>query len=120
MAVSGLFAGLAGALEILGRQYQLGVADVQVSTIGFFGIAVALLGRNTAVGTGLAALLFGGLLFGTTHGLDPSKFDPQLAGNLTLIIQGLIVLFVGANLLILYVWNARRKLRPRRRAGAAA
>ena len=30
-------------------------------TIGFIGIAVALLGRNTAVGVGLAALLFGAL-----------------------------------------------------------
>jgi len=120
MGISGAFAGLAGGLDMLGYLYHIDVLTIQSSAIGFLGIAVALLGRNTAVGTGLAALLFGGLLFGTTHGLDPSKFDPQLAGNLTLIIQGLIVLFVGANLLILYVWNARRKLRPRRRAGAAA
>jgi len=120
MGISGAFAGLAGGLDMLGYLYHIDVLTIQSSTIGFLGIAVALLGRNTAVGTGLAALLFGGLLFGTTHGLDPSKFDPQLAGNLTLIIQGLIVLFVGANLLILYVWNARRKLRPRPRAGEAA
>ena len=33
-------------------------------TIGFVGIAVALLGRNTAVGVGLAALLFGALVNG--------------------------------------------------------
>ena len=39
--------------------------------------------------------------------------QPELAGNLTYIIQGLIVLFVGADLLILSVWNARRKLRPK-------
>ena len=41
--------------------------------------------------------------------------DPQLAGNLTYMIQGLIVLFVGADVLILSVWNARRKLRRRGR-----
>src|SRR6478736_1316484 len=64
MAISGLFAGLAGGLDILGWQFRLGVLDVQVSNIGFIGIAVALLGRNTAVGVGLAALLFGGLLTG--------------------------------------------------------
>jgi hypothetical protein len=29
------------------------------------------------------------------------------------MIQGLIVLFVGADVLILYLWNTRRKLRPR-------
>ena len=41
------------------------------------------------------------LLFGTTHGLQSSAIDPELAGNLTYMIQGLIVLFVGADLLIL-------------------
>jgi general nucleoside transport system permease protein len=120
MGISGLFAGLAGALEILGRQYQLGVADVQVSTIGFFGIAVALLGRNTAVGTGLAAFLFGALLTGTsTRSLDPKIFPPELADNFALMIQALVLLFVGADVLILYLWQARRKLRPSRRRAAA-
>ena len=82
MAISGLFAGLAGGIDILGWQFRLGVLDVQVSNIGFIGIAVALLGRNTAVGVGLAALLFGGLLTGTsTRSLDPEVFPPQLAGE---------------------------------------
>jgi general nucleoside transport system permease protein len=115
MAISGAFAGLAGALDMLGYLYHYGQSDIPASSVGFLGIAVALLGRNTAVGTGIAALLFGSLLFGTTHGLQSgvSSIDPQLAGNLTSIIQGLIVLFVGADVLILYVWNARRRLRPR-------
>jgi len=112
MAISGLFAGLAGGLDILGWQFRLGVLDVQVSNIGFIGIAVALLGRNTAVGVGFAALLFGGLLTGTsTRSLDPNIFPPQLAGNLALMIQALVLLFVGADLLIIYIWQARRKLR---------
>jgi simple sugar transport system permease protein len=112
MAISGLFAGLAGGLDILGWQFRLGVLDVQVSNIGFIGIAVALLGRNTAVGVGLAALLFGGLLTGTsTRSLDPNIFPPQLAGNLALMIQALVLLFVGADLLILYIWQARKKVR---------
>jgi simple sugar transport system permease protein len=113
MAISGAFAGLAGGLDMLGYLYQYGVSDIPVSSIGFLGIAVALLGRNTAVGTGLAALLFGALLFGTTHGLTSNVIQPELAGNLTSMIQGLIVLFVGADVLILYVWNARRRLRVR-------
>jgi ABC-type uncharacterized transport system permease subunit len=111
MAIAGAFAGLGGAIDILGWQYRLGVLDIQVSNIGFIGIAVALLGRNTALGVGLAALLFGSLVNGTsTRGLDPSVFPPQLAGNLTLMIQGLVLLFVGADVLVLYVWQARRKL----------
>jgi ABC-type uncharacterized transport system permease subunit len=112
MAISGAFAGLGGAMDILGWQYRLGVLDVKVSNIGFIGIAVALLGRNTALGVGLAALLFGALVNGTsTRGLDPSVFPPELAGNLTLMIQALVLLFIGADVLVLAVWNARKKIR---------
>jgi general nucleoside transport system permease protein len=114
MAISGLFAGLAGAIDILGWQFRLGVLDVQVSQIGFIGIAVALLGRNTAVGVGLAALLFGSLFNGvSSRSIDESIFPATLAGNLALTIQALILLFIGADLLILYIWNARKKLKPR-------
>jgi simple sugar transport system permease protein len=123
MAISGAFAGLAGGLDMLGYLYRVGVSDIPVSAVGFLGIAVALLGRNTAVGVGLSALLFGGLLYGTNHGLQSGAIDPGLASNLTYIIQGLIVLFVGADLLILSVWNARKRSRRRRseaKAEAAA
>ena len=113
MAISGAFAGLAGALDMTGYLYHFGVSDIPANSVGFLGIAVALLGLNTAVGTGLGALLFGALLFGTTHGLSSNVIQPELAGNLTYMIQGLIVLFVGADVLILYVWNTRKKLRPR-------
>jgi simple sugar transport system permease protein len=111
MAISGAFAGLAGGIDMLGYLHHYGTIDVQATSIGFLGIAVALLGRNTAVGVGLAALLFGGLVYGTTHGLQSGAIDPSLAGHLTEIIQGLVVLFVGADLLILAIWNARKKLR---------
>jgi ABC-type uncharacterized transport system permease subunit len=116
MAISGAFAGLAGGLDMLGYLYRYGVSDIPVSSVGFLGIAVALLGRNTAIGTALSALLFGALLYGTTHGLNSNVIQPELAGNLTYMIQGLIVLFVGADVLILYVWNTRRKLRRKRAA----
>jgi simple sugar transport system permease protein len=119
MAISGAFAGLAGALDITGYLYHYGQTDVPVSSVGFLGIAVALLGRNTAAGVGFGALLFGALLFGTTHGLTSTVIEPELAGQLTYIIQGLVVLFVGADVLILYIWNSRRKLRQQTKSVAA-
>jgi ABC-type uncharacterized transport system permease subunit len=113
MALSGLFAGLGGACLVLGELYRLSDLDVKVSTAGFIGIAVALLGRNTAIGVGIAGLFFASLFTGTSgRSLNVEEgFPPELAGNLALMIQALILLFVGADLLILYLWQARRKLR---------
>ena len=121
LGIAGAFAGLAGAKDILGREFSIATNDIQVSQIGFIGIADALLGRGRAVGILLAALLFGGLEVGTsTRALNPSVFPPELAGNLATIIQGLIVLFVGAELLLLYVWRSRRSRPvPRPDAGLA-
>jgi simple sugar transport system permease protein len=119
MALCGLFAGLAGAIDVLGWQFRIATNDIQVGSIGFLGIAVALLGRNTALGTCIAALLFGALVQGTsTRNLDPAVFDPALASNLTLIIQGLVILFVTADAVI--IWLVRRRRRPRVAAGAGA
>jgi general nucleoside transport system permease protein len=112
MAICGLFAGLAGSLDILGWQFRLATNSIQISDVGFVGIAVALLGRNTAIGTVFAALLFGALTTGTSvRNLDPEVFEPALAKNLTLIIQGLVILFVSADILVVYLWQIRRKLR---------
>ena len=119
MAISGLFAGLAGCMDMLGYQYRFGVLDVQTSQIGFIGIAVALLGRNKAIGIALSALLFAGLLYGTsTRSISQTVLKPELAGNLTLMIQALVLLFVGADVLIMYLWQARRRLLPRRTPSA--
>jgi general nucleoside transport system permease protein len=110
MAVCGAFAGLGGALDVLGWQFRVDTNDIQVSQIGFLGIAVALLGRNTAVGVLFSALLFGALTTGTSvRNLDPNVFSPDLANNLTLIIQGLVVLFVSADVLVTWLWRLRRK-----------
>jgi len=113
MAISGTFAGLAGALDILGWQFHIATSDIGASQIGFVGIAVALLGRNTAVGVGLSALLFAALVNGTsTRNLDPTIFQPELASNLTLLIQGLVVLFVGADVIVLTILRKMRRRKP--------
>ena len=47
--------------------------------------------------------------------LDPTVFQPELASNLTTIIQGLVVLFVSADVLVVSILAAAAAL-PRRRA----
>jgi ABC-type uncharacterized transport system permease subunit len=109
MLICGAFAGVAASMDILGWKFSLFTNDIQFSQIGFLGIAVALLGRNTAVGTVAAALLFGALLTGTSQrNLDPSVFDPQLAQYLTYMIQGLIVLLVSTDVIALRVLRGGR------------
>jgi ABC-type uncharacterized transport system permease subunit len=102
MAISGALAGLAAAMDILGWQFRLG-------------IAVALLGRNSALGIPLGALLFAGLLTGTSsrNPAIQSTLPAGLAGNLSLIIMGLVLLFIGVDVLIIYLWQLRKKLRIR-------
>jgi general nucleoside transport system permease protein len=117
LAISGAFAGLAGAMDVLGWKFHVAENDFPIGAAGFIGIAVALLGRNKAVGILFAALLFGGLQVGTSpRQLDPEVFNPELATNLATVIQALIIAFVGAELLIVYIWGIRRHLRwgPRR------
>jgi ABC-type uncharacterized transport system permease subunit len=122
MAVCGLFAGLAGALDVLGWQFRIATNDIEINQLGFIGIAVALLGRNTASGTVAAALLFGALLSGTSQrNLDPTVFEPELAANLTFILQGLVVLLVSADVLVIRLLRRGRGIfsrGPRRRAPA--
>ena len=120
MALCGLFAGLAGSMDVLGWQFRIATNDIQIQLIGFFGIAVALLGRNTAVGTLAAALLFGALISGTSQrNLDPTIFEPSLASNLTYIIQGLVILIVSADVIVLALIARARGLAGRRKPAEA-
>ncbi len=117
MVLCGIFAGLAGAIDVLGWKFHIATNDIQTTQLGFLGIAVALLGRNTAVGTFAAALLFGALVNGTSvRNLDPSVFEPDLAGYLTTIIQGLVVLLATIDVFVVVLW--KRLLNRRRRGGA--
>ncbi|HSI97350.1 MAG TPA: ABC transporter permease [Gaiellaceae bacterium] len=111
LAISGAFAGTAGAVDVLGFKFAVDTSNCAFSTVGFTGIAVALLGRNKPVGVLLAALLFASLQVGTSsRQLDPRVFDPALATDLATMIQALVIFFVGAELLILTIWGARRRM----------
>jgi simple sugar transport system permease protein len=111
LAIAGGFAGIAGAIDVLGFKYSIDTSDFG-SGIAFTGIAVALLGRNKPVGIFFAALLFAGLQVGTSsRNLDPAIFPPELATDLSTMIQALVIFFVAADVLIIYIWRLRRHLK---------
>jgi ABC-type uncharacterized transport system permease subunit len=110
LAISGGFSGLAASVDMQGWKFRIATNDLDNVSIGFIGIAVALLGRNKAIGILFSALLFGALSVGTSaRQLDPDVFPPELAGNLATMIQALIIFFVGAELIIVYAWGLRRR-----------
>ncbi|ARI77447.1 ABC transporter permease [Halobacillus mangrovi] len=98
MVISGAFAGLAGAMEGLGTFGYMSVKS-GFTNIGFDGIAVALLGANTALGVVLAAFLFGTLKIGALN-------MPTAAGvptELVEIVIALIIFFVASSYMIRWI-----------------
>jgi ABC-type uncharacterized transport system permease subunit len=91
MAVSGGLAGLVAVNEVLSAQHRLLLEYVQGA--GFVGIAVALMGRNHPFGIVLAAMLFGLLYQG---GTELSFAKTHINRDVVVVIQGLIILFMGA------------------------
>lgn len=93
MFLAGGLGGLAGTGEILGIQHRLYQAFSP--GYGYDGIAVALLGLNTPVGTVLAAILFGALRAGG----DMMQMVANVPLALINVIQALVIIFVAAEYL---------------------
>jgi simple sugar transport system permease protein len=90
MAFAGALAGMAGANESLGVNYNLAVAFS--SGYGFDSIAIALLGGNHPLGVVLAALLFGFMRSGATSMMLATGIPIDIVS----ILQAIILAFVAA------------------------
>lgn len=104
MAVAGAFAGLGGGVVALGS-FRYGRVLSGMDNYGFTGIAVALVGNNTAVGTMLA-----GLLFGLLAAAQPLMQSKQIPKEITFIIQGLIVVFIAVRtgIRLFLLWRQKK------------
>lgn len=100
MSLCGMFAGLAGTLEILLLGYYPAVFG---TTIGFAGITVALLGRSHPFGILFAALLLGAMRAGAPN----MQIQAGVPVEIIDVIQGVILLFLAAEIVV------RRLLRIR-------
>lgn len=100
MAFSGAFAGLAGAIEVMGIHYRF--IDQFSPGYGFDGIAAAILGNSTPLGTFLSSLFFSALRTGAM-GMDRNTMVPFELRN---VVQALIIFFIASNLFLNYraIW----------------
>ena len=103
MSLCGLFAGLAGATEVLG---EVGYITASYAPgVGFDAIAVALLGRAHPVGILFAALLFGAMQAGAGNMQILAGLPVQMVD----LLQAVILLFLTAEIVVRRIFRVRGK-----------
>jgi ABC-type uncharacterized transport system permease subunit len=104
MLLSGAVAGLVGLQDVLGLE---GVMKIDyVRNYGFAGIAIALLGRNSALGIVAAALLFA-FLDRSATGIELRTDVPS---EVIIILQGILILSIVVAFELVRRLAARRRL----------
>lgn len=101
MFLSGGLAGLAGANEVLGVNYNLAVAFS--SGYGFDSIALALLGKSHPVGVVFAAIMFGFL----RNGAIQMQLTAGIPIDIISVLQAAILAFVAAPAIIRTIYRLR-------------
>jgi simple sugar transport system permease protein len=102
LALGGAFAGLAGAIEVMGVQHRM--LEGLSGGYGFSGIVVALFGSLHPLGAIPASILFGGLLVGANE----MQRTVQVPSALINTLLGLVVLLVVGSK-IFSTWQSRRR-----------
>ena len=105
MALSGALAGLGGAVQLLGVDYNM--PTLYSTDYGFDAIPVALLGQNQPLGVIFAAILFGALRNGSD--LMQLRSGGVVSKEVIFIVQAVVLLFIAAPAIIR--WLYRLKLR---------
>lgn len=89
MAIAGAFSGLAGVVLVAGT-FGYGRVLASFENYGFDGIAVALIGGNTAIGS-----LLSGFLLGALNAAQPIMQGQGVPKAITIIISASIIVFVA-------------------------
>jgi simple sugar transport system permease protein len=103
MVLSGLLAGMGGAVETQGvvYRYQPGFNI----GLGFDGITIAMLGKTHPFGVIPAALLVGAMKAGASE----MQFSSGVAKEITDVIQALILFFVAADVIVRSLLHIRER-----------
>lgn len=103
MVLSGLLAGMGGAVETQGVVYRY-QPGFNVG-LGFDGITIAMLGKTNPFGVIPAALLVGAMKAGSAE----MQFSSGVAKEITDVIQALILFFVAADVIVRSLLRIRER-----------
>lgn len=101
MAWSGLLAGMAGAIQVLGLEHNLKASFS--AGYGFDSIAIALLAASNPIGVLPAALFWGAL----RNGAGLMQLNSGISINLINIVQALVIAFVAADQIVRQIYRIR-------------
>lgn len=105
MVIAGMFAGLAGGLQISGVSHQL--FDSFANQYGYTAIVVALLARNNPWGIVPSAFLFAALQSGAGY----MQMNANIPAQMAYVIQGTIVFMVAVDRVFDWAWRRVRGTR---------
>ncbi|WP_056974083.1 ABC transporter permease [Holzapfeliella floricola] len=112
MTLSGLLAGIGGAVDGIGN-YQNILVLASTPSVGFDGLAVALLAYGNPIGIVFASLLFASLKIGGLNIPVVSNTPSEIVD----IVIALIIFFVGASYLFEYI---SKKMKTNKSKGGKA
>jgi simple sugar transport system permease protein len=101
MSISGALAGMVAISEVLGNRHNY-YHDFSADW-GFWGIAVALLGRNHPLGVFISAIFFAVLMRGQ---IFVDAFTPHVTKDVGQVLLAIIILFVAC----LQMYSMRRRM----------
>ena len=102
LLTSGALAGLAGAIEVMGRGGRFSPPGLAIG-LGYTGIVVAALARLSPFGVVITAVVLGGVANGT---ITLQSLSNPIPVSVSVIIEGTLILFVVAGTALLrYRWR---------------
>ena len=107
MAIAGLIAGLAGAIQVMGVSHNISVLAAQEG-YGFDGIAVALIANSNPIGVIFSGLLFGAFKYGGTK--MQAIGAPSEVVN---IVIGSIVYFIALSSVLKMLYDKMKEKRSK-------
>lgn len=110
MFLAGGLAGAAGCIQIMSVQSRL--IHAFAKEIGFSGVAVALLGNNSALGIAISAILFAGL----EGGASKMQTLAKVPNAVVYMLQGVILMFVAGQALFKHACKPQKKAARKREA----